>query len=104
VLGLQLFLVIDSALSSQTMCGPLISSSTKEEMTAIALRDWCRFTGIAAVFIEPGSPWQNAYVESFNGKSATSYSPLKSLQPCSKPRSWLKIFASSTTRTDHIQR
>ncbi len=38
------------------------------EMTANALRDWCRFTGTAAVFIEPGSPWQNAYVESFNGK------------------------------------
>jgi putative transposase len=38
------------------------------EMTANALRDWCRFTGTRAVFIEPGSPWQNAYVESFNGK------------------------------------
>jgi putative transposase len=38
------------------------------EMTANALRDWCRFTGIKTVFIEPGSPWQNAYVESFNGK------------------------------------
>jgi transposase InsO family protein len=38
------------------------------EMTANALRDWCRFTGISTVFIEPGSPWQNAYVESFNGK------------------------------------
>ena len=37
-------------------------------MTANALRDWCRFTGIKTVFIEPGSPWQNAYVESFNGK------------------------------------
>ena len=38
------------------------------EMTANSLRDWCRFTGISTVFIEPGSPWQNAYVESFNGK------------------------------------
>jgi putative transposase len=38
------------------------------EMTANALRDWCRFTGISTVFIEPGSPWQNAYVEPFNGK------------------------------------
>ena len=38
------------------------------EMTAHALRDWCRFARTGAVFIEPGSPWQNAYVESFNGK------------------------------------
>jgi transposase InsO family protein len=38
------------------------------EMTDHALPDWCRFAGTGAVFIEPGSPWQNAYVESFNGK------------------------------------
>ena len=38
------------------------------EMTANALRDWCRFTGISTVFNEPGSLWQNAYVESFYGQ------------------------------------
>jgi len=38
------------------------------EMTAHVLRDWCRFARAGAVFIEPESPWQNAYVESFNGK------------------------------------
>jgi putative transposase len=38
------------------------------ELTAHALRDWCRFKRTATAFIEPGSPWQNAYVESFNAR------------------------------------
>ena len=38
------------------------------ELTAHALRDWCRFTRTATAFIEPGSPWQNPYVESFGAR------------------------------------
>ncbi len=38
------------------------------ELIANALRDWCRFSRIGINYIEPGSPWENAYVESFNGK------------------------------------
>ena len=38
------------------------------ELTSHALRDWCRFSETATAYIDPGSPWQNAYVESFNGK------------------------------------
>jgi putative transposase len=38
------------------------------ELTAHALRDWCRFATTATAFIEPGSPWQNPYVESFNAR------------------------------------
>jgi putative transposase len=38
------------------------------ELIAWALRDWCRFSGTGAVYIEPGSPWENPYVESFNGR------------------------------------
>ena len=33
-----------------------------------ARKDWCRFRHVGTAFIEPGSPWQNAYVESFNGR------------------------------------
>jgi hypothetical protein len=28
-------------------------------LTANALRDWCRFGGAGAAYIEPGSPWEN---------------------------------------------
>ena len=37
-------------------------------MTSNAVTDWCRFSPIGIVFIDPGSPWQNAYVESFTGR------------------------------------
>jgi putative transposase len=38
------------------------------ELTSHALKDWCRFAHAEISYIEPGSPWQNPYVESFNGK------------------------------------
>jgi putative transposase len=38
------------------------------ELTANALRDWCRFGGAGARYIEPGSPWQNPWVESYGSR------------------------------------
>ena len=38
------------------------------ELIAWALRDCCRLGGTDTVYIEPGSPWQNPYVESFSGR------------------------------------
>ena len=38
------------------------------EFVAHAVNDWCRFNSAASLFIDPGSPWQNAWIESFNGK------------------------------------
>jgi putative transposase len=38
------------------------------ELTANALRDWCRFNQAGTSYIEPGSPWQNPSVESFGGR------------------------------------
>ncbi len=38
------------------------------EMIAWALRDYCRLAGTRTAFIEPGSPWENPFVESFNGR------------------------------------
>jgi len=38
------------------------------ELTANALQDWCRFSGAGTSYIEPGSPWENPFIESFNGK------------------------------------
>ena len=39
------------------------------ELIAWALRDWCRLAGTATTYIEPGSPWENPFVESFNGRA-----------------------------------
>jgi transposase InsO family protein len=38
------------------------------ELIAWALRDWCRLSRVGISYIEPGSPWQNPYVESFNSR------------------------------------
>lgn len=38
------------------------------EFIAHAVADWCRFNGVGTCFIDPGSPWQNAWIESFNGR------------------------------------
>jgi hypothetical protein len=35
------------------------------ELTANALRDWCRLSRAGSAYIEPGSRWQNPYIESF---------------------------------------
>jgi putative transposase len=38
------------------------------EFVAAAVKDWCRFNSTHTIFIEPGSPWQNAWIESFNSR------------------------------------
>jgi putative transposase len=38
------------------------------ELMAHGLRDWCRITGVRTHYIEPGSPWENPFVESFNAR------------------------------------
>ncbi len=38
------------------------------EFIARAVADWCRFNDVATIFIDPGSPWQNAWIESFNAR------------------------------------
>ena len=38
------------------------------EFVAHAVADWCRFKGTDTMFIDPGSPWQNAWIESFNSR------------------------------------
>jgi transposase InsO family protein len=45
-----------------------IRSDNGPEFTAQAVRDWLKKIGVNTLFIEPGSPWENGYVESFNGK------------------------------------
>jgi transposase InsO family protein len=49
-------------------CPQFIRIDNGPEMTCNAIADWCRFSPTGSVFIEPGSPWQNAFVESFNGE------------------------------------
>jgi putative transposase len=45
-----------------------IRSDNGPEFTAKVVRAWLARVGVRTLFIEPGSPWENGYVESFNGK------------------------------------
>ena len=45
-----------------------IRSDNGPEFVAKAVREWLADLGVTTLFIEPGSPWENGYIESFNGK------------------------------------
>ena len=45
-----------------------IRSDNGSEFIAQAVKRWMTDTGIEALYIEPGSPWQNGYAESFNSR------------------------------------
>jgi len=45
-----------------------IRSDNGPEFTAKAVRSWLKDLEVTTLFIEPGSPWENGYIESFNGK------------------------------------
>ena len=47
-----------------------IRSDNGSEFTAQAVRDWLKRVGVKTLYITPGSPWENGYIESFNGKLA----------------------------------
>ena len=45
-----------------------IRSDNGPEFIARALRRWCKSSGTTTAYIEPGSPWENWYCDSFNSK------------------------------------
>ena len=45
-----------------------IRSDNGPEFTAKVVRGWLERVGVKTLFIQPGSPWENGYNESFNGK------------------------------------
>jgi putative transposase len=45
-----------------------IRSDNGTEFTSGVVREWLKNLGVRTLFIEPGSPWENGYIESFHGK------------------------------------
>jgi transposase InsO family protein len=62
VLEVLLDLIVEKGLPDH------IRSDNGQEFTAKAVRDWLQRIGVKTLFIDPGSPWENGYIESFNGK------------------------------------
>ena len=53
---------------AQTGPPEYIRSDNGAEFTATVVRDWLQRRDVTTLFMEPGSPWENGYNESFNGK------------------------------------
>jgi len=62
--------VVDTLLDLFVMHGvpDYIRSDNGSEFTARLVREWLKKLKVKTLFIEPGSPWENGYIESFNGK------------------------------------
>jgi putative transposase len=46
----------------------IFAQTTALKFVATAVRSWLSDLGVTTLFIEPASPWENGYIESFNGK------------------------------------
>jgi transposase InsO family protein len=67
--------VIDILTDLFILRGPpaFIRSDNGPEFVAEAVRAWIEAVGTKTAFIEPGSPWENGYVESFNSQLADEF-------------------------------
>lgn len=45
-----------------------IRSDNGPEFVSKTIRRWLKSSNVQTLYIEPGSPWENGYIESFNGK------------------------------------
>lgn len=76
----SLKITVDTSLSGRRVCEELeqiiesrgkpgrILSDNGTEFTSTAVLKWCQERGIKWDYIQPGKPYQNGYIESFNGK------------------------------------
>ena len=62
--------VVDALTDLFILRGPptYIRSDNGPEFVAIKVREWIDAVGAKTAYIEPGSPWENGYVESFNAR------------------------------------
>lgn len=58
---------LDQAIEARGKPGRILSDNGTE-FTSIAILKWCQEQGIRWDYIQPGKPYQNGYIESFNGK------------------------------------
>ena len=60
--------ILDAAVIERGGAPQFIRSDNGPEFIALAVKDWIERRGLSTLYIQPGSPWQNAYSESFNSR------------------------------------
>jgi len=68
--GLVILMLAVSAPSfaALDLCRTCVVAVSPGTVPAKAVREWLGRVGVQTLYIEPGSPWENGYLESFNGK------------------------------------
>jgi len=79
--------VLERAVAARGRSPELLRMDNGPELTARALRDWCRFSGSGTSYIEPGSPWENRSWSPSPPASATRCSRWKPSTRCPRRRS-----------------
>ena len=79
-----------------------IRSDNGPEFTSRAVREWLERIGVRTLLIEPGSPWENGYVESFNGKLRDELLSGEIFYTLKEAEAWCKAGGANTTRCDPI--
>jgi putative transposase len=74
-----------------------IRSDNGPEFTARQVRNWLQRVGMKTLFIEPGSPWETGYIESFNGKLRDELLNREYSTPSGRPRCSSRTGGWSTT-------
>lgn len=67
VRAVDVITVVEAAMMRYGVPGHL-RSDNGPEFIAYAIRDWLRERQVKTIYITPGSPWENAYIESFHDK------------------------------------
>jgi len=81
-----------------------IRSDNGPEFMAQAVRDWIAAVGARTAYIEPGSPWENGYVESFNARLRDELLNGRSSTPYARLRSSSRVGVGTTTRSGRMPR
>jgi transposase InsO family protein len=81
-----------------------LRSDNGPEFTAKVVREWLKRVGVQTLFIAPGSPWENGYNESFNGKLKDELIHREIFTYCGRPRSSWSSGAGSTIRSGRTVR
>ena len=60
--------ILDAAVAARGSAPEFIRSDNGPEFIALAVQEWVERRGFKTLYIAPGSPWENAYSESFNSR------------------------------------
>ena len=74
-----------------------LRSDNGSEFTARVVRDWLKAVGVRTLYIEPGSPWENGYVERFNGKLRDELLKVESFETLKEAQVLVERWGGRTT-------